>query len=407
MDLGYFRKINNAHAIRHRKDIDVYNNKRKIASSFMLNPLAYTVEVNEISKKLWILPHIKKDICKLTAHPYEKSIESGELVYWNDDYWLITEAKPHTEIISQGTMERCNQTLKWIDDNGDIQAHPTVFYYNARSNFGIEEGKVMNLPAGRRQTVVQLNEHTRKLKRDDRFIFGSEVFKVIDDDYVSDEGLVNLSLQSDQIDPVKDNLELGIADYNRYTPYGMRLLNDQINSIGINQTIQLNVEVKKGDKIISNPSIEFIVINKEIGDVDSTGLFTPKQVGETEITINYKGISTNLMIVVVDSISNDYSVTITGNDSIKSGREGVYTCEFYLNGSPWQDEGLFVLSSDDGVTPSKFASIVSQGNNKCTIKAASNIDFTKIRVPLYVQLNVQNLNGLSVGNKRIKIVPLM
>jgi hypothetical protein len=407
MDLGYFRKINNAYAINQYKDIDVYNNKRKLASSFMLNPLAYTVEVNGISKNLWILPTIKKDICKLTAHPYEKFVEAGELVYWNDDYWLIIESKPHTDIVSQGTMERCNQTLKWIDDNGDIQEHPTVYYFNTRSNFGVEEGKVMNLPDGRRQTIVQLNEHTQKLKRDDRFIFGGEVFKVIDYDYVSDEGLVNLSLQSDQYNEAKDNLELGIADYYRYVPYSMKLLNNDTNSIGINQTIQLNVEVRKGEKLISNPSLEFIVINNEIGDIDSTGLFTPKQVGETGITINYKGISETIRILVVDSIRNEYSVTVSGNDSIKSGREGTYTSEFHLNGSPWIDEGLFVLSSEDGVTPSKYASITSQGNNKCTIKAVSNIDFTKIKVPLYVQLHVQNLNGLSVGNKRIKIIPLI
>lgn len=407
MDLEYFRKINNAHAINQYKDIDVYNNKRKIASSFMLNPLAYTVEVDGINKNLWILPTIKKDICKLTAHPYEDSIEAGELVYWNDDYWLITESKPHTEIISQGTMERCNQTLKWIDDNGDIQEHPTVFYYNARSNFGIEEGKVMSLPAGRRQTIVQLNEYTRKLKRDDRFIFGSEVFRVIDDDYVSDAGLVNLSLQSDQYDPSRDNLELGVADYNRLVPYSMKILNGDIGNIGINQTLQLNIEVRKGEKLVSNPSLEFIVINNDIGDIDSTGLFTPKQVGETVITINYKGISEKIRIQVVDTIRNEYSATISGSDTIKSGRESVYTCDFQMNGSTWQDEGLFVLYSDEGVTPSKYASIVSQGNNKCTIKVISNIEFTKIKVPLYVQLHVQNLNGLSVGNKRIKIIPLI
>lgn len=407
MDLSYFRKINNAHDIKQYKDIEIYKNKRSIASGFMLNTLAFTVEVNGDSRRIWIMPNTKKDICEIIGHPHEKPIQPGELVYWNDNYWLITEANSNVEITSGGTMERCNQTLRWIDENGDIQEHPTVFYFNTRSNFGTEEDKIMNLPAGRRQTIVQLNEYTRKIKRDDRFIFGGEVFKVIDNDYSSDEGLVNLSLQSDQEDTSKDNFELGIADNNRFAPDSMKLLNNKDNSVGINQTFQLNVEVRKGEKLVSNPSLEFIVIDNEIGDIDSTGLFTPKQVGETEITINYKGISEHIRILVLDNIRNEYSATVSGNDSIKSGREGIYTSEFQLNGSPWQDEGLFVLYSDDGVTPSKYASIASQGNNKCTIKAVSNIDFTKIKVPLYVQLHVQNLNGLSVGNKRIKIIPLM
>ncbi|WP_339198562.1 hypothetical protein MKY95_10125 [Paenibacillus sp. FSL P4-0176] len=400
------------------KDYSNYHNsfKQKVkhdANKILSYSINHSLEAEEVTvngRRLKVTMNDKTSSTDLMKYIIgeDSSLKLGDIVELdNGQKWLIVTYNVENVLYKKWEAKYCNLYLKWIDDNGDIQSHPTVFYFNAKSNFGVEEGKVMNLPAGRRQTIVQLNEHTRKIKRDDRFIFGGEVFKVIDNDYVSDEGLVNLSLQSDQEDTSKDNFELGIADYNRYTPYSMKLLNNDINSIGINQTIQLNVEVRKGNNLISNPSLEFIVINNEIGDIDSTGLFTPKQVGETEITINYKGLSENIRVLVVDSIRNEYSATVSGNDSIKSGKEGTYACEFQMNGSPWQDEGLFVLTSDDGISPSKYVSITSQGNNKCTIKAASNIDFTKIKVPLYVQLHVQNLNRLSVGYKRIKIIPLM
>jgi len=402
LNIDYFLKLNDAYGISKKRDIAINRTRNQIARNFANAMYTIDVEINEEPRSLVITSTTKSNILNIQVNPSEDDLLAGTLIKWEESYWLITETKPNNIIYSQGTMERCNYDLIWIDSSGVLQSIPSVLYFNARSNFGTEEDKVMNLPAGRRQITVSRNADTQSIQRDARFIIGSEAFKVIDTDYKSDVGLVNLSLQSDQIDPVKDNVELGIADYNKLGKYELLIINDNPLSLSVNQSAKINVKVLKNGSEIVDPHLEYFSSNTNSVSVDEKGIITIHESGEAVITVSAHGIEKQLNIYVAPTIHYDYDAAIDGANEIYLNRESTYVASFYNNGIKIADESSFSLTNLDG-SPTLLATIASQDPivNTCTIKANS------IRKLGTVILHVKNANGLSHGQKEIKIKSLI
>ncbi|MFS0855152.1 hypothetical protein [Paenibacillus taichungensis] len=329
-------------------------------------------------------------------------IKAGDKVTQvNGSQWICLHVDD-SPLYSKGKIEKCNFDLKWIDQDGFIQTFPSILYYNARSNFGTEEDKVMNLPAGRRQIVVSRNIQTQAVQRDTRFIIGNEAFKVIDTDYMSDDGLVNLSLQSDQINVTTDNLELGIADYNKLTKYTLQIINDNPLSISQHQSAKVNVKVTKNDMPVSQPEVVYESTTPEIVQVDLDGNLTILQSGDAEIKVSAYGLTQTLKIYVAPTSHYDYVATIDGANEIYSNRQSEYVATFWNNGLQLSDESMFSLTSEDG-SPTLLATITSQDPIKstCIIRANNNRKYGTF------VLHVRNLNGLSVGQKAIKVKSLI
>lgn len=226
----------------------------------------------------------------IVMRPNER-ISAGDIVFRTklNQYWLCTGVDPN-DLYCKGFIEMCNTTLKWVDDLGVIRSYPAVFYYGTKANFGVYSDRIMTVPDGRRQVVVQENEHTRKIRRDMRFIFGHSVFKVIDFDYVSDEGLVNINLKDDMFNNETDNLELGIADYyNRIKDNGnnqepneddtnppedyklmIKSKSSQANEIRLNQQKEYYAELYLGDDLVENASVNWELYSDN--QIDATSL---------------------------------------------------------------------------------------------------------------------------------------
>lgn len=384
--------------IKRHQHINIINND-------FFNALSYEeINLNDSTESYPVqivtngkIPTIKSII----MYPGSRINAGDKVTQVNGDHWICLHVEDNS-LYFKGKIEKCNFDLKWIDKDGFIQTLPSILYFNARSNFGTEEDKVMNLPAGRRQIVVSKNIHTQAIQRDARFIVGSEAFKVIDTDYMSDDGLVNLSLQSDQIDPVKDNLELGIADYHKLGRYELIILNENPMSLSVNQSAKVNVRVSRNGSEIVNPQLDYSSSNTDLVSVDEQGIITIHESGKAVITISAYGIEKQLNIYVAPTIHYDYDATIDGANEIYLNRESTYVTSFYNNGIKIADESSFSLTNLDG-SPTLLASITSQDPiaNTCVVKANSN------RKLGTVILHVQNANGLSSGRKEIKIKSLI
>ena len=49
-----------------------------------------------------------------------EDIEHGSLVYWMDNYWLVTERDANTTLYTRAKLIQCNHLLKWVSDDGII-----------------------------------------------------------------------------------------------------------------------------------------------------------------------------------------------------------------------------------------------------------------------------------------------
>lgn len=352
--------------------------------------------INGVNRKLIITEkYSTKEILRKVIDKHGR-LNYGDTVYYLDRYWLIRKIDNENTVFDTATMEYSPSSLKWLDEDGETQEYHFIFNTENLSNFGIDEGKIISLPNDRRNIAIKKDEISKKITLGQRFIFDDAAWKVLSINRLNP--LIDIVLQSDSFDDSKDNLELRIANYyGNVANYSISILNGNIGSIKIDDRILLNVEVKNNDDIIKYPLVEFVVSDPSVASIDISGWVTPLSVGSVVITAKYKNVSTSISINIINSVVNNTTVQIIGDNSIKYTMSKVYSCEFRNNGVIKQDKSNFWITAEDGTTPSTLAIITDQDpiSNTCTVKAAS----TK---GVFI-LHVENSNQLIYGYKTIAI----
>lgn len=49
-----------------------------------------------------------------------EDIEHGSLIYWMNNYWLVTEKDANMTVYTRATMIQCNHLLKWVAEDGVV-----------------------------------------------------------------------------------------------------------------------------------------------------------------------------------------------------------------------------------------------------------------------------------------------
>ena len=69
----------------------------------------------------------------------DEDVQLGDLFYWSDNYWLITERDANSEVYTRAKALQCNYLLKWIEV---IDGEPTIMeqwcYVEDGTKFGVE-----------------------------------------------------------------------------------------------------------------------------------------------------------------------------------------------------------------------------------------------------------------------------
>ncbi|RXZ78195.1 hypothetical protein EBB07_29510 [Paenibacillaceae bacterium] len=384
------------------------NHMQKVINSGYENSISYEEAYfnnSDSSTGIQVVSDTKNPSKKIVLMRPGEKISAGDLIKReNDRVWLCV-SEDDKIAYSKGFIEECEISLKWLDENGELQTQPSVFYFNTRSNFGEKLDRVMALPDGRRQTILQKNEHTLKLKRGKRFIIGGEAFTVIDFDHVSDKGLVNLSLQSHLINPTADNLELEVADfYNHVSNYKLSILNGNFASVNADQKLIINAQLSNRGVVIDKPTIEFNVSNEDIATINDDGVLTPLDHGIVIVTAHFQNLTAQIQVNISQLIVYNYSGHINGSDNIIVETTKEYSAVFKRNGETVQDESDFYLTDLEG-NITTLATITDQDSirNICRIKAGKKKN--QFSTEKFI-LHVRNKSGLSASQKVITLKPL-
>ena len=49
-----------------------------------------------------------------------ENILAGSIVFWCDEFWLVTSVDVNSEVYTKAIMQQCNHLLKWIAEDGSI-----------------------------------------------------------------------------------------------------------------------------------------------------------------------------------------------------------------------------------------------------------------------------------------------
>lgn len=151
----------------------------------------------------------------------DSPITMGYRFIFDNSWWIVTNTDNYKEITKSVVIRRCNNILKYIHDGKIIEEPCIIDYATKYSN--VYYNDIVDIPQGTIDVICQNNENSSRVSYNDRFIFGSDVYKVkVIKDYLREETfrdnsnpLVSFSMYVDIKSP-HDDFVNGIANIDYY-----------------------------------------------------------------------------------------------------------------------------------------------------------------------------------------------
>lgn len=368
-----------------KKERDINNERRIINKYFNNSPSVYTVLINEVEKEVNIVSgntlRNKEYLREIITKP-EDSINVGDIIFWDTINWLCIKNRDFYGIYKKGLIQKCNYTLKWLDSQYQLQQSPCIITDKVDT---LDEEKYFTLPDNKFRIILPSTPATKQLTIDKRFIFNDSVWITTFVDKMTD-GLITLTVQSTESN-ANDDFENEIAD-NIQVTYSIEILNNDVN-LTVGDTFQLNIKAYANSVEVSNPIVTYISSDETIATVDENGLINCIAEGNCVVTVNYQDVSDSININVQSVVVDNYSINISGNNSISIGSTEIYNVSILNNGVEVEESVTFSLSNE-------LCSIQSQDGNSCTIKAGNNTGTIDLIATLDSDNSVVNSKTISI-----------
>ena len=319
--------------------------------------------------------------------PIETVVNTGSIVEWENDKWIIVSNIDNLQAYKTASMIKSNNTLQFYDSTSTIHTIPCII---SKGLISLDEQKIISTLDSEIAIQISNTDITRQIPMNYVFKIGLRNYSVVNIDDIIIPGLLIIKMVYSEVEQV-------------FPSYSLTILNGDSIQADINTPVQLNIQVKDRETIITSPLFTFTSSNNLIATVTNTGLVSFLSVGN--VNINCKLDNDNLIqdsigIEIVEEEQHNYTAEISGSISIIKTYSSTYACTFKDNGIAIEDNSVFYLTGDDGVSETLLASIVSQDSvgNNCVVKGL-NLG--------YVRLFVKNVGETVVsGGFRIQIKSL-
>lgn len=326
---------------------------------------------------------IKDDFKTLLFQNDSESPVLGDAYRFNGFTYLCVDTGKSLSPTVSCLIQRCGDSLRWYNDLGVYREIPCII--GKVGIYDLDESMFLSLPENQMIVNVAYNTISREIKWADpnsatdkftRFLLKQMPYRTTSLDphkmVRNNFGIMEVRLQMDLLKPT-DNLVTNIAD--DIQGVTVEIVNGASTSIGVSQTAQLVVQVKRNGVLIDNPVVTYSSADGTKVSVNSNGLITGISSGTTNITATYAGVS-DIIAVTVASVVNNYSVEFTSTnnkiDSIRIGETTTYTSIPKNNGVTIVDTGTWTITDDTGLVPSTKCTIVSQTGNSVVVKAVNS-----------------------------------
>ena len=296
-----------------------------------------TVEVwkNSISEFAINVVKNAKDFRRLMFKDQTHDVSRGLKYRFDNNYWLVYEETTEEEPFCDVSIRRCNNIAKWVDkDTGNIIEEPCILDYELSST-NVQYTKDVATANSKVTLIIQGNDNTHKIKKNDRFIFNSVPysFKAINNfmqnDYVDNEvPILFMELYLDQVQP-SDDLVNNIANRYDYN-YVLNIEQSNVEQIKgfsgtLTETVKYNDNITNIPVVWSSSDTSVVIINSSgvyniIGDVGTTATITCSIDGNSNVkdTLTVKVISATtdnkeLVVTDINTLSQYDSVNISAN----------------------------------------------------------------------------------------------
>lgn len=298
----------------------------------------------------------------------ENNISTGQLIQWNQEYWLVVRKEKRTiESYHKVLALRCNYNLKWIDDYGIIIETPTYMFGHMEQKINESFGQFRGTYVAEGNKNLELILPFTRIPDQQRFIIKNEAWRAVEKDLTSIDGILYMTLVEDNVNKFADSELENVANINQlgnsYIDLGMTTL-----SIAVDETFTFSPVLYKDGKVISDAIFTYSLNNIKSQIINST--ITGKIVGQSILTVNLVGtqLTANCTINIIETVINKNILQIVGDEKVKWGKTRTYTV-IYTNGTtPVELEATFEIIGNDN----NLISIANSDTTSLTIIANSN-----------------------------------
>ena len=310
-NIDYYRSIHNATGCKTRKEMEVGAIHKRLKRDFYktLDVETYenfltgeTIDLNINRQTKSEVSGYQKEFTSLITAP----VQHGDTFYNEDEglYWICTEVMCKSGLYYDGKLTRCNNILKWQDENKHIFEYPVFDINSTQYNSGEFGDKTMTLGSSQHLLTIVADENTIALNHGHRFFWDRNtvdptVFKLTQNDTTAvnyDRGIVKLTVTEDQYNPKTDSIENWLCDYFKVSTVTItysgnptiRVGGTKTLNVDATETVTWSVESDVGATIIPNGNSVKVKCPNDMSFVDKT--ITVKaavgsDVGECVLTI--------------------------------------------------------------------------------------------------------------------------
>lgn len=303
----------------------------------------------------------------------------GRYYRFDNNYWLTVNVDAIKSLTKTVAVRRCNNVLRWIDNNGQYHEIPCYLDRKILENRNYSTaGSSFVSPSGIIEITTQLNNETNLIQPNQRFLFGNPgnwtAFKVqgggvsnFDNLSTTDNtsvGLLKLTMGIDYENDETDDFELGIAEYYKYN-YTISFSNFSGN---VGETLALNPVVKLNGEIVQR-NFQWIIEDEDVLSIENNVATFIKE-GTTSIRCQL--FENRFVYVDVVAVSsgipiNKFEIRINRNENfIFEGDTETFSVGLYENGVLQPDAFTFTIIPN--TVPSFNYVFVAVDNNTFTIK---------------------------------------
>ena len=292
-NIDYYRSIHNATGCKTRKEMEVGAIHKRLKRDFdkTLDVETYenfltgeTIDLNINRQTKSEVSGYQKEFTSLITAP----VQHGDTFYNEDEglYWICTEVMCKSGLYYDGKLTRCNNILKWQDENKHIFEYPVFDINSTQYNSGEFGDKTMTLGSSQHLLTVVADENTIALNHGHRFFWDRNtvdptVFKLTQNDTTAvnyDRGIVKLTVTEDQYNPKTDSIENWLCDYFKVSTVTItysgnptiRVGGTKTLNVDTTETVTWSVESDVGATIIPNGNSVKVKCPNDMSFVDKT-----------------------------------------------------------------------------------------------------------------------------------------
>ena len=292
-NIDYYRSIHNATGCKTRKEMEIGAIHKRLKRDFdkTLDVETYenfltgeTIDLNINRQTKSEVSGYQKEFTSLITAP----VQHGDTFYNEDEglYWICTEVMCKSGLYYDGKLTRCNNILKWQDENKHIFEYPVFDINSTQYNSGEFGDKTMTLGSSQHLLTVVADENTIALNHGHRFFWDRNtvdptVFKLTQNDTTAvnyDRGIVKLTVTEDQYNPKTDSIENWLCDYFKVSTVTItysgnptiRVGGTKTLNVDTTETVTWSVESNVGATITPNGNSVKVKCPNDMSFVDKT-----------------------------------------------------------------------------------------------------------------------------------------